>query len=1149
MKKAFITWLLTAISAVATFAQSSQLPFADPFVLLDNGVYYSYGTHSDNGIQVYSSNDLKTWRYAGLALSKNNTNETRWFWAPEVYHIGDKYYMYYSANEHLYVALSDSPTGPFIQHGPMMMWNTLASEKCIDSSVFFDDDGKAWMFFVRFNDGNCIWQVQLEDDYATPIPSTLKKCINVTDAWENIWPRVTEGPNVVKHNGVYYLTYSANSYESQDYAVGYATATSLSGPWNKYSGNPILRRYGGLVGTGHHTLFDDKDGNLKMAFHAHNSQTSIHPRRTYIADMKFTDDGVLQVVDGTMITPRSDYPNGGPDAVSNITADWNVAYLPSARSGVQYDIRYTKNAPTANDNWKQVGFDDSAWTKGRGPIGNTGFEVYPGTAPLGTAFSDVNNALYNVWFRRTFELEKDISDRDVWIACGHDDEGAIYLDGVPLIVWGVEWNYSQFFKLSPEQTKLLTKGKHVLAVWAKNNSGGFYYDVGLYGKSGDDPLVYPTSEVTVDVDTWAEYPLEKKIGVYQTPLAMKSWLERDLPKLGEIEARSMRYEIAWGKDYLYGQPAVIGTADKPEYDFEGLDYFFDNVKPHCTSMIFSHGYSPTIINDGDNQNPPNNYDTWGEINKAFAAHWKEKGYDNRYIEVWNEPDLTNVFFKGTIDDYLKIYEYASKAIRQADPDVKVGGPAGAGIDWHRRLVSYAKNNDLPLDFISGHAYGSPTSQLNAMRSALVSLGNKEAEMLMTEYSPYVPGTETTKDGPVEKAEAAMTFFNALPTFLSYTDLDHVNWAQYIDAADVYTGKTLEKDQGDKMGLIDGDTGARKALFNAFKLYGWMPIDRIDLNSTSAIQGIASKADGYVAVALWNPKDVRQSFSLKIDNLPFNSGIAEVYRIDNTRGSYYETRDDNLKPEQATAFRATDGSYTITGDILAKGVMFVRLMAEAGSEPLPANHFADVKSIKKYRDTRTSSSAYTIFDEKTWTIWSSLNELTTGSTMLGIVCDNLPDVMQVDVETSPELARQNDRTYFAMRIDYQSTTGSYTKAVVLHGDKHSTATTLNPTWGTAANPDETIDTGHFDSFQFNIKEHAPADFSGQVIISFLQSRTGKHSKARYHLTRADQGDGISTITGDTPNSDTAPCYYNLQGQRVSNPQHGIYIRDGKKVIIN
>ena len=63
MKKYWFSLLFFVTYALTAVAQVSQLPFADPFVLLDDGVYYSYGTHSGNGIEVYSSTDLKTWKY------------------------------------------------------------------------------------------------------------------------------------------------------------------------------------------------------------------------------------------------------------------------------------------------------------------------------------------------------------------------------------------------------------------------------------------------------------------------------------------------------------------------------------------------------------------------------------------------------------------------------------------------------------------------------------------------------------------------------------------------------------------------------------------------------------------------------------------------------------------------------------------------------------------------------------------------------------------------------------------------------------------------------------------------------------------------------------------------------------------------------
>ena len=290
MKKAmlFLCCLLAVSLNGRADGGTSLVPLADPYILLDGDTYYAYGTHSGSGIEVWTSQDLHAWQNRGLALDKVNTTETQWFWAPEVYYKEGKYYMYYSANEHLYTATADSPLGPFKQEGGRQMESLIGDEKCIDSSVFFDDDGTTYIFFVRFNDGNCIWMAELQDDLITPVAGTLKKCFAVSQSWENKMGRVNEGPNMIKHNGTYYLTYSGNDYRSQDYAVGYATTTSLKSPsWTKYTSNPIVRRVEGLMGTGHHSLFTDKEGKLRIVFHAHESATSVGTRRMYIGTMQF----------------------------------------------------------------------------------------------------------------------------------------------------------------------------------------------------------------------------------------------------------------------------------------------------------------------------------------------------------------------------------------------------------------------------------------------------------------------------------------------------------------------------------------------------------------------------------------------------------------------------------------------------------------------------------------------------------------------------------------------------------------------------------------------------------------------------------------------------------------------------------------------
>lgn len=81
---------------------SNQLVhLADPFILLFEDTYFAYGTGASDGIEVMISKDLKQWSRVnndcgGLALHKNDSYGDKWFWAPEVYYINDKFYMYYS---------------------------------------------------------------------------------------------------------------------------------------------------------------------------------------------------------------------------------------------------------------------------------------------------------------------------------------------------------------------------------------------------------------------------------------------------------------------------------------------------------------------------------------------------------------------------------------------------------------------------------------------------------------------------------------------------------------------------------------------------------------------------------------------------------------------------------------------------------------------------------------------------------------------------------------------------------------------------------------------------------------------------------------------------------------------------------------------
>ncbi|WP_206367375.1 glycoside hydrolase family 43 protein [Sphingobacterium sp. SGR-19] len=275
----------------------NKLPIADPYVLYHGGKYYAYGTRV-NGFEVYMSEDLKHWRRSEhLALSPENSWGDRWFWAPEVYYVESKnrFYMFYSVDEHICVATSSRPEGPFIQQEK----KPIVTEKAIDTHFYMDEDGTPYLYYVRFTGGNVIWVAEMNDDLISIKPETLTECIRAQDAWERKQGTIAEGPSVLKRGDTYYLMYSANHFESKDYAVGYATATSPKGPWKKYEGNPVLRRdmpaADGLVGTGHGAPFVTANGSFRYIYHAHANENNVQPRTSFINQMDFSAEGIIRI--------------------------------------------------------------------------------------------------------------------------------------------------------------------------------------------------------------------------------------------------------------------------------------------------------------------------------------------------------------------------------------------------------------------------------------------------------------------------------------------------------------------------------------------------------------------------------------------------------------------------------------------------------------------------------------------------------------------------------------------------------------------------------------------------------------------------------------------------------------------------------------
>jgi xylan 1,4-beta-xylosidase len=153
-----------------------------------------------------------------------------------------------------------------------------------------------------------------------------------------------------------------------------------------------------------------------------------------------------------------------------------------------------------------------------------------------------------------------------------------------------------------------------------------------------------------------------------------------------------------------------------EYSFFNVDSIFDflldiGMKPfiELSFMPTALASSPkTVMHYRANITPPKSWDEWGNLIEALAGHLEERyGSDEVrkwFFEVWNEPNLPDFFWAGTMEDYFKLYEYAARAVKKVDGQLKVGGPATAIDEWIPELRAYCELHGVPLDFISTHHY-------------------------------------------------------------------------------------------------------------------------------------------------------------------------------------------------------------------------------------------------------------------------------------------------------------------------------------------------------------------------------------------------------------------------------------------------------------
>jgi xylan 1,4-beta-xylosidase len=433
-------------------------------------------------------------------------------------------------------------------------------------------------------------------------------------------------------------------------------------------------------------------------------------------------------------------------------------------------------------------------------------------------------------------------------------------------------------------------------------------------------------------------------------------------------------DLKWSSSNVYDEDAN----GAPVYSWTILDQIFDAYAAAHVRPMVELGFMPKALSThpepyhigwplkpGQEEGwtfPPKDYKRWQELARQVAAHMVQRygmeTVSTWYWEVWNEPDLT-YYWRGTQDEYIKLYDYAVAGVRQAIPSAHVGGPAttgpgpdGSAAEYLRNFLTHcardknaATGGPVALDFISFHVKGRPNVVNGHVQMGLDhELSNaangfaivrtfpqfRKLGIILSEADPegcaacsarlYPPNAY--RNGPLYPTYTAA----AMKGLIELANREQVNLLAMLTWAFEFEGKPY----------FDGyrtlaTNGVDKPILNFFRMAGLMRGDRVPLISSGAvpldsilrsgvrqsadIDGLATSASGEAAVMLWNYHDddlaaPEAAVTVSIQSIPAYAHrvLLQHYRIDDQHSNAYTVWKEmgspqSPSPEQYARLRA------------------------------------------------------------------------------------------------------------------------------------------------------------------------------------------------------------------------------------------------------
>jgi xylan 1,4-beta-xylosidase len=347
--------------------------------------------------------------------------------------------------------------------------------------------------------------------------------------------------------------------------------------------------------------------------------------------------------------------------------------------------------------------------------------------------------------------------------------------------------------------------------------------------------------------------------------------------------------------------------------------------------------------------PPKDYQKWSELVFQFVHHLRERYGDDEVKtwlwEVWNEPDIG--YWKGTLEEFFKLYDFSVDAALRALPQARIGGPDTTGpgsarsSDFLRGFLEHCAHGKnfatgtigTRLDFISFHPKGSPAWKENHVQMglshqlAVIDAGFKivasfpewrQTPIIFGESDPEGCAACSAKENPQNGYRNGPLYgaytVETLSRILQLAEKDNINfmgavtWAFEFEDQPYFAGfRELASD------------GLDKPVLNAFRMLGLLGEKRVTVTNSGAlptddvvlhgvrgqddIGAVATRKDREAEVLLWNYHDDDVSVAdalveLEIDGLPDNvkRGLLEHFRMDSDHSNAFAAWKEMGSPE-------------------------------------------------------------------------------------------------------------------------------------------------------------------------------------------------------------------------------------------------------------